>query len=60
MAKIAVTWVKSDIGYRADQKATIASLGLKRLRQTVVHQDSQSVRGMIQKVRHLVEVAEAE
>lgn len=59
MAKIAVTWVKSAIGYRADQKATLESLGLKRLRQTVVHQDSQSVRGMIQKVRHLVEVAEA-
>mgnify|MGYP005857371799 CR=1 FL=1 len=59
MSKLAVTWVKSSIGYRADQKATIAALGLKKLNQTVVHQDNQAVRGMIQKVRHLVEVAEA-
>ncbi|MGI2335801.1 MAG: 50S ribosomal protein L30 [Dehalogenimonas sp.] len=60
MAKLAVTWVKSTIGYKADQKATIESLGLKKMHQTVVHDDNQSIRGMIQKVRHLVEVAEAE
>ncbi|TFG44737.1 MAG: 50S ribosomal protein L30 [Dehalococcoidia bacterium] len=59
MAKLTVTLVKSAIGYKADQRATLESLGLKKMRQTVVHQDNQAIRGMIQKVRHLVEVAEA-
>ena len=56
MAKLRITWVKSAIGYADDQKRTLKSLGLRRLNQSVVHDDSQSVRGMIIKVRHLVEV----
>ena len=60
MAKLKVTWIKSDIGYAEDQKRTIQSLGLKRLNQSVVHEDSVSLRGMVVKVRHLVKVEEEE
>ena len=56
MATIRVTYRKSAIGYAKDQKATIAALGLKRLHQTVEHQDSPTLRGMVHKVRHLVAV----
>ncbi len=56
MAKLKITWKKSAIGYARDQKETLRALGLRRLNQTVEHQDSPSVRGMIIKVRHLVEV----
>ena len=59
MAKLKVTWVKSDIGYAEDQKRTIQSLGLRKLNQSVVHEDSVSLRGMVVKVRHLVKVEEA-
>jgi len=59
LAKIAVTWTKSGIGYKADQKITLESLGLKRLNQMVTHDDNPAIRGMIQKVRHLVSVSEA-
>jgi len=56
MGKLRITWVKSAIGYAADQKATIRALGLRRLHQTVEHADSPAVRGMAEKVRHLVRV----
>ncbi len=56
MAKLCVTWVKSSVGYAEDQKRTIKALGLHRLNQSVTHDDSGSVRGMINKVRHLVKV----
>ncbi len=56
MAKLSVTWVKSSIGYAEDQKRTIKALGLHRLNQSVTHGDSASIRGMIDKVRHLVKV----
>ncbi len=56
MAKLAVTWVKSSVGYAEDQKRTIKALGLHRLNQSVTHHDSGSIRGMINKVRHLVRV----
>jgi large subunit ribosomal protein L30 len=58
MAKITVTWTKSAIGYAQDQKDTIRGLGLHRLNQSVKHEDTRSIRGMINKVRHLVRVAE--
>ena len=58
MAKIRVTWVKSYIGCPESQRLTIRSLGLHRLNQSVVHEDTKSVRGMINKVRHLVKVEE--
>ena len=56
MAKLQITWVKSFIGYAKDQRQTIRALGLHRLNQTVEHEDSPVVRGMVQKVRHLVQV----
>ncbi|MGE5558895.1 MAG: 50S ribosomal protein L30 [Bacillota bacterium] len=55
-AKISVIWTKSAIGYSRDQKATIRALGFKKMRQTVEIQDSPSMRGMIDKVKHLVTV----
>lgn len=54
--RILVTWKKSWIGYERDQRATIKSLGLRRLHHQVELQDTAVVRGMINKVRHLVEV----
>ena len=59
MAKLRVTWVKSDIGYAKDQGRTLKALGFRRLNQTVIQEDSASIRGMINKVRHLVTVEEA-
>ena len=59
MPKLRVTWVHSDSRRRFDQKRTIKALGLRRLGHTVVHSDSPSVRGMIDKVQHLVAVEEA-
>lgn len=59
MAKLRVKWVKSAIGYPKDQKATIKALGLRKLQQTVEHNDQPAVRGMIHKVMHLVQVEEA-
>ena len=56
MAKLHITWVKSGIGYRQDQKRTLKALGFRRLNQIVTHDDLASTRGMINKVRHLVKV----
>lgn len=58
MNKLRITWKKSAIGYRRDQGATIKSLGLRRLHQTVEREDTPVVRGMVLKVRHLVNVIE--
>ncbi|MEW6045711.1 MAG: 50S ribosomal protein L30 [Bacillota bacterium] len=53
-----VTYRKSVIGHPQDQRATLRSLGLKRLNQSVVVPDTPVTRGMIAKVRHLVVVEE--
>ncbi len=58
MAKLLVTWVKSGIGYNKGQKRTLKALGFHRLNQSVTHNDSASIRGMIKAVRHLVKVEE--
>jgi len=55
-ATVRVTYRKSAIGYAHDQKATVVALGLHRIRQTVEHPDTPALRGMVQKVRHLVSV----
>lgn len=60
VTRLYVTWVKSDIGYAREQKMTIRALGLRRLHQRVSHDDSPAIRGMLAKVRHLVEVEQAE
>ena len=59
MAKLCITWIKSGIGHKQDQKKTLAALGFHRLNQSVTHEDSMPIRGMINKVRHLVKVEEA-
>jgi large subunit ribosomal protein L30 len=53
-----VTLVRSPIGYTKDQKATVRALGIHRMHQTVEHKDNPAVRGMIQKIIHLVQVEE--
>ena len=58
VAKLRVTLIKSGIGYAQDQKKTLKALGLNRLNKSIVHNDNPSVRGMLDKVRHLVKVEE--
>jgi large subunit ribosomal protein L30 len=58
MAKIKVTWERSGINQREDQKRTIRALGLRKLGQTVEHEDNRTIRGKVHKVRHLVIVLE--
>jgi len=58
VTKLRVIWVKSGIGYAEEQKRTLKALGFRRLNQTVIHDDCRSIRGMINKVRHLVKVEE--
>ena len=58
MAKLRIKYVKSAIGYSKDQKATIRALGFRKLQQTIEHEDSPVMRGMIRKVSHLVKVEE--
>lgn len=58
MTKLLITWVKSDIGYVKGQRKTLKALGFKRLNQSVTHNDLPSIRGMINKVKHLVKVEE--
>ena len=53
-----ITWVKSSIGYSKRQKATMQALGFKRLGQTVEQRDTPVIRGMVNKVSHLVDVEE--
>ena len=58
--KIRVTLVKSPIGYTKRQKATAKALGLNKLQSEAVHNDTPPVRGMINKISHLVQVEEIE
>lgn len=58
MAKLRITWKKSAIGYNKGQRMTLKALGFRLLNQTIVHSDSLAVRGMLNKVRHLVQVEE--
>ena len=53
-----VTQVRSGIGCKANQRATLKSLGLRKIRQTVEREDTPQIRGMIHTVRHLVSVEE--
>ncbi len=55
---LTVTQIGSPIGRRADQEATLVGLGLNKRHRTRVLEDTPSVRGMISKVAHLVEVKE--
>ncbi|BCX02359.1 MAG: 50S ribosomal protein L30 [Candidatus Roseilinea sp.] len=54
--RITVKWVKSAIGYNVRQKRTLKALGLTKLGQEVQHDDTPQIRGMLDAVKHLVEV----
>jgi large subunit ribosomal protein L30 len=56
MARLRITWTKSTIGREDWQARIITSLGLKKLHQSVEHEDTPTIRGMLQKVPHLVTV----
>ncbi|MEP2937708.1 MAG: 50S ribosomal protein L30 [Gilvibacter sp.] len=56
MAKIKVTKVRSAINRTQNQKRTLEALGLHKMGQTVEHDDSPTILGMINKVQHLVSV----
>ena len=58
--KLRVTYTKSAIGYKLDQKRTIRALGLRKMNQSVLHDDTAVIRGMVHKVTHLVTVEEVE
>ena len=53
-----ITQVKSKIGYKPKAKATLAALGLRKMRQIVEHQDSPQIRGMINNIPYLLKVEE--
>ncbi len=60
MATLRITYSKSAIGYTERQKATVKALGFKRLYETIEHEDSPAIRGMINKISHLLTVEEVE
>jgi large subunit ribosomal protein L30 len=59
-SRIQIKYVKSAIGYSKKQKRTVEALGLRRLGQVVEQDDTPVIRGMVYKVRHLVEVQEVD
>ena len=58
MAKLKITLVKSTIGAKKDQIATVEALGLRKIRATVEKEDNAQMRGIVKKVSHLVTVEE--
>jgi len=56
--KLRIKWVTSSIGYSRRQKGTVRALGLRRLGDVVEQADTPVIRGMIDKVSHLVQVEE--
>lgn len=58
--RLRIRQVRSGIGRPERQKRTVRALGIRRMHQVVVHDDSPQIRGMIKRVRHLIEVEEIE
>ena len=56
--RLKVTQIKSSIGNKPNQRETLGTLGLKRIGDIIVKEDSKSVRGMVSTVAHLVKVEE--
>ncbi|GAA0418709.1 MAG: 50S ribosomal protein L30 [Bacillota bacterium] len=56
--KLEITLTRSVIGGTEGQKKTVQALGLKKIRQSVVHEDTPALRGMVNKVSHLIAVKE--
>ena len=60
MAQLKITQVRSAIRRPGKQKRTLEALGLRRMNQTVVHEETPQLRGMLDKVHHLVRVEAVE
>ncbi|MBQ6913868.1 MAG: 50S ribosomal protein L30 [Acidaminococcaceae bacterium] len=60
MKKLKITLIRSLIGYKQDQRATVRALGLGKIGTSVVQEDNPTIRGMVHKVEHLVKVEEVE
>jgi len=58
--KLRIELVKSIIGNKVSNRKTVASLGLRKMHQVVIHNDTGSIRGMIHKVKHMLKVEEIE
>ena len=58
MARLKITQVRSQIGTTAQQRKNLAALGLRKINQSVEHEDSVIIKGMIERVKHLVKVEE--
>jgi large subunit ribosomal protein L30 len=58
MAKLCIKQVRSAIGRKSDQKKTLVALGINKLGGVVTHDDTPQIRGMINKIVHLLEVSE--
>ncbi|MDT8909718.1 50S ribosomal protein L30 [Amycolatopsis sp. PS_44_ISF1] len=60
MAQLKVTQIKSKIGTKHEHRESLRTLGLRKIRQSTVREDTPEVRGLIRAVRHLVEVEEVQ
>ena len=60
MSPLKVTQVKSVVGSKQGHKRTVRALGLKRIRDSRIHQDTPQIRGMVHKVQHLVRAEEVD
>ncbi|MBM3319824.1 MAG: 50S ribosomal protein L30 [Candidatus Eisenbacteria bacterium] len=60
MSRLKIVQIRSAIGRQKVQKVTIRTLGIHRLHEAVVHDDTPQIRGMIAKVRHLLRVEEVD
>ena len=58
MKKLLIKQIKSGIGYRKKSKETLTALGLRKMNQTIEKNDTLAIRGMINKISHLLEVIE--
>jgi large subunit ribosomal protein L30 len=59
MAKVKITLVKSPIGCKPDQVATVKALGLNKLQSSTIKEENDAIKGMIFKIKHLVKVENA-
>ncbi|HEX7170104.1 MAG TPA: 50S ribosomal protein L30 [Rubrobacter sp.] len=60
MSSLKVTQIRSVIGSKQNHKRTVRALGLKRIRDSRVHEDTPQIRGMVHKVQHLVRAEEVD
>lgn len=58
MAKLKITLSKSMIGTKPDHRATVKALGLKKIGNTVEHEDTPQIRGMVDKIKYMLKVEE--